>query len=231
VNVKGTVSEATDPFETLANATVDIYLKDPKSDEKLLVKTVKTDSQGKYKADLEPDQNYYFVAKKDDYLSSTGEISTRGITESKDLEKDLQLRKRPKELIHIPNIQYGFNSANVIEGSETIIDTTLLKLMLLNPEIIVEVQSHTDGKGSDKFNMKLSQKRAESVVFYLISKGIDPKRLKATGFGESKPIAPNENPDGTDNPEGRAKNRRTDFKIIGTLDTEVINDGSSEEKD
>jgi outer membrane protein OmpA-like peptidoglycan-associated protein len=61
-------------------------------------------------------------------------------------------------------------------------------------------------------------------VKYLVSKGVDPKRLKAQGYGESQPIAPNQNSDGSDNPEGRAKNRRTDFKIIGVVDAEIIND-------
>jgi outer membrane protein OmpA-like peptidoglycan-associated protein len=228
INVKGNVHEVLDPFEMISGATIEVFLKDPKTNDKFLVKTVNSDSKGNYQVNLEPDHDYVLVAKKDDYLASSEEISTRGIFQSMDLEKDLQLMKRPKGVIHIPNIQYGFNSANVVAGSETIIDTTILKLMLLNPEIIVEIHSHTDGKGSDKFNLKLSQKRAESVVFYLVSKGIDPKRLRAIGFGESKPLVPNENPDGTDNPEGRAKNRRTDFKIIGTVDSEIINDSGTD---
>ena len=89
--------------------------------------------------------------------------------------------------------------------------------MVLNPEIIVEMGSHTDSKGSTEYNQKLSQKRAESVVNYLVAKGIPEQNLKPQGYGETVPVAPNKNKDGTDNPEGRAKNRRTDFKIIGTI--------------
>mgnify|MGYP002358312463 FL=1 len=63
---------------------------------------------------------------------------------------------------------------------------------------------------------------------YLVNKGIDRKRLIAKGYGETKPVVPNENADGTDNPEGRAKNRRTDFKIIGVIDAEIINDAGTE---
>ncbi|MGZ3885776.1 MAG: hypothetical protein ACXVDL_16135, partial [Bacteroidia bacterium] len=59
-------------------------------------------------------------------------------------------------------------------------------------------------------------------------KGIRKQRLLAKGYGESKPVAPNDNPDGSDNPEGRALNRRTDFRIIGHLDIEVINDYDDE---
>ena len=97
-----------------------------------------------------------------------------------------------------------------------------------NPQIIVEISSHTDSKGNDNYNMKLSQRRAESVVNYLVSKGIKAERLKAKGYGESKPVAPNEKPDGSDNPEGRALNRRTDFKIIGKLDFQIINEHDDE---
>ena len=66
--------------------------------------------------------------------------------------------------------------------------------------------------------MKLSQKRAEGVVNYLISKGIVKERLIPKGYGASKPTAPNTNPDGSDNQQGRDKNRRTEFRIIGSLE-------------
>ena len=78
--------------------------------------------------------------------------------------------------------------------------------------------------------MKLSNQRAESVVRYLVLNGIDKKRLKSQGYGETMPIALNENPDGTDNPEGRALNRRTDFQIIGKIDVNDIDDDSDKIK-
>jgi outer membrane protein OmpA-like peptidoglycan-associated protein len=62
--------------------------------------------------------------------------------------------------------------------------------------------------------MQLSQRRAESAVKYLVQHGIAPDRLTAKGYGEEHPIARNTNPDGTDNPDGRQKNRRTEFKIL-----------------
>jgi OOP family OmpA-OmpF porin len=62
--------------------------------------------------------------------------------------------------------------------------------------------------------MKLSEARAKSCVDYILSKGIDSSRVMAKGYGETMPIAKNQNDDGTDNPEGRQKNRRTEFKII-----------------
>jgi outer membrane protein OmpA-like peptidoglycan-associated protein len=83
-----------------------------------------------------------------------------------------------------------------------------------NPTIIIELGAHTDSKGTDEYNQKLSQARAKSVVEYLVSKGISRSRLLAKGYGESVPAAENTNADGTDNPEGRQLNRRTEFKVL-----------------
>jgi outer membrane protein OmpA-like peptidoglycan-associated protein len=90
-----------------------------------------------------------------------------------------------------------------------------MPLFDLFPNAVVEIGSHTDSTGTDSYNMKLSQRRSESVVSYLISKGIPTERLVAKGYGMRLPIAPNTNPDGSDNPEGRQLNRRTVMKIIG----------------
>jgi outer membrane protein OmpA-like peptidoglycan-associated protein len=83
-----------------------------------------------------------------------------------------------------------------------------------NPNMRIEIGGHTDSKGSNELNRKLSEARAQSVVDYLVGKGIDTARLEAKGYGASRPIAPNTNPDGSDNPEGRQKNRRTEFRIL-----------------
>jgi len=89
-----------------------------------------------------------------------------------------------------------------------------------NPGLKVELQGHTDSKGSDAYNLNLSQKRAEEVVKYLLAKGVSPEQLKAKGYGETQPIAKNENADGSDNPEGRKLNRRTVLKV-SSLDGET----------
>ena len=78
----------------------------------------------------------------------------------------------------------------------------------------IEVAGYTDSKGSDEYNLALSKRRADAVASYLASKGISRGRIKTTGSGESKPLAANENPDGSDNPDGRAKNRRTEITVI-----------------
>jgi OmpA-OmpF porin, OOP family len=175
-----------------------------------------------YRIQLRPGMEYIIEAEREDYFNDTVAVSTRNIKKSDTLRKNLQLEKIPKQPIIIPSLNYEFNSAKLTAASETIIDTTIFVLMKKNPQIIVELSSHTDNKGTDVYNMRLSQKRAEGVVNYLTSIGIDKKRLVAKGYGESQPLVPNENPDGTDSPEGRQINRRTEFKIIGKIDAELL---------
>lgn len=222
VKLEGYVHESKNVHDEIADAIVEIYIKDNQSDEKFLVKTVKSDATGKFSVALEPGNEYYTLVKKEGYLGNNQSVSTRSITESKTLHKDLQLIERPVSAMKIPNVNYKTDKWELLPASKRVIDSTVYRMMIDNPEIIVEIQAHTDNRGSDSYNLKLSQRRAEGVVSYLIEKGIAPIRLKAKGFGESSPIAPNEQPNGTDNPEGRALNRRTEFRIIGVLDAELI---------
>ncbi|HUC80985.1 MAG TPA: OmpA family protein, partial [Flavisolibacter sp.] len=113
----------------------------------------------------------------------------------------------------LDNVYFAFSKAIVLEESYDALNK-LAQMLKDNPTVSVEISGHTDSKGDDKFNQKLSEARAKSVVEYLVSQGIDKNRLVAVGYGELKPVAQNTNPDGTDNPEGREKNRRTEFKVI-----------------
>jgi len=84
-----------------------------------------------------------------------------------------------------------------------------------NKDLTIEIGSHTDSRGSDAYNLKLSQARAQSVVDYLIGKGIAPERLVAVGYGETKLV--NRCSNGVDcTEEEHQKNRRTTFRIIGS---------------
>jgi outer membrane protein OmpA-like peptidoglycan-associated protein len=113
----------------------------------------------------------------------------------------------------LDNVYFEFNKAIVLEESHASLNK-LVKLMQDNPAMVVEIGGHTDDKGADNYNQRLSEARAQSVVAYLVSQGIEQSRLTAKGYGESRPIAPNKNPDGSDNPAGRDKNRRTEFKVL-----------------
>ena len=106
------------------------------------------------------------------------------------------------------NILFETGSANIQKQSLKLLDEVAV-VLARNPELgPVVIEGHTDNVGSDKLNLNLSQRRAQSVMDYLISKNIDAQRLRAKGFGESRPIATNATP------LGRAKNRRVDFRLI-----------------
>lgn len=110
-------------------------------------------------------------------------------------------------------IFYELGSARLTADSRNIIDEKLYKLMIEKPLIRIEINSHTDSRASDEFNMDLSQRRAESVVNYLVSKGINSNRLIAQGYGETKLV--NNCSNGVDCPEEEhAKNRRTEFRVL-----------------
>ncbi len=113
----------------------------------------------------------------------------------------------------LENVEFEFNQAKLLEGSYAMLDKVVEKLVK-NPNMKIEISGHTDSKGLPELNMRLSEARAKACVDYLISKKIDSSRLTAKGYGETLPIAKNTNDDGSDNPEGRQKNRRTEFKII-----------------
>jgi OOP family OmpA-OmpF porin len=171
---------------------------------------------------LRPNQTYVIVAKQDGYFPSEKMISTKYVLESTLLKENLVLDKKPNKPMLLADIQYEFDSPNLTKESKNILDTTLLLILNKYPSTQIEIMAHTDSKGTDAYNLTLSQKRAESVVKYLINKGIDKIRVEAKGYGETQPIAPNENSDGSDNPEGRQKNRRTEFKILGEIEPEII---------
>lgn len=206
-----------------------------KEGEKFLSQTVKI-RDCDYKIFVQPDKEYVFETKFEGYFNKQSEFKTTGIDYSKTFEKDVEVEKLPKKPILLANLTYEFDSPKLTQDAKNSIDTTLLVLMRDNPNIIVEISSHTDSKGSDAYNLKLSQRRAESVVQYLSNAGVAKERMVAKGFGESEPIAPNQNEDGTDNPEGRAKNRRTEFTIIGELEDpymylEYVDDEDEDDED
>lgn len=210
-------TEASSDTALLNEAVVSLYLVD-KNGQTIFISKINTDTAGNYFFKLEHGNFYKISAGKEGYFSKEENITTIEFTKSDTIDQNFLLEKIPQQPIVIKNIYFDFDKSDVTDESQKSLDTTLLKLLKENPRIIIEISTHTDSKGTDKYNMTLSQKRAESVVKYLVSKEIDQNRLVAKGYGETQPIAPNENSDGSDNPEGRAKNRRTEFRVIGTVE-------------
>jgi len=115
--------------------------------------------------------------------------------------------------IDLKGVNFDFDKSTLRPDAVAILNEAA-EILKRYPELKVEVAGHTDSKGTDAYNQALSERRARAVYDYLTSNGVDASRLTGpTGYGESRPIAPNTNEDGSDNPEGRAKNRRTELNV------------------
>ncbi len=200
----------------LAGSRVALYIGN--SNEKVFIASTETDSTGRYYFTVEP--NHQYVLQFENVRSGSAFIpfSTRGITEPDTLHlKDYGINSLTKDALVVKNIYYEYGKFRLKKEQKEILDASVVSLMREAPEIVVELSSHTDDHGGEAFNLKLSQKRADEIVDYVVKQGIDKSRIVGKGYGFSVPIAPNKFDDGADNPDGRALNRRTEFKVIGTV--------------
>ncbi|MEX0986437.1 MAG: OmpA family protein [Bacteroidales bacterium] len=144
-----------------------------------------TKEDGGFRFMLKPATDYVFIAGKDGYLRGKARESTKGLDQSKEFEVTIYLAS-VEQVIELPNIFYDFAKWDLRPESMVSLDN-LVETLNDNPNITIELMSHTDSRGADADNEDLSQKRAQSVVDYLISKGVAADRLQAKGYGESQP--------------------------------------------
>jgi outer membrane protein OmpA-like peptidoglycan-associated protein/tetratricopeptide (TPR) repeat protein len=201
--LKGVISD--EKTKQLLEATIELI--DNSLNE--VIATFKSNSTtGKYLVSLPSGKNYGIAVKKDGYLFHSENFDLPATADYQEVEKNVELKKIDiGQSITLRNIFFDFDKATIRPESANELER-LIKLLNDNPTLKIELGSHTDSKGSDEYNMKLSQSRSQSVVSYLINKGISADRLVAKGYGETMPVATN------DNDEGRQQNRRTDFKIL-----------------
>ncbi len=175
------------------------------------------------------EKEYRVSASAKGFLTASIAFSTKGIEGSDTLVVDIYLKRLILDKAYrLRNIYYDFDKWDLRDQSKKQLDT-VYNIMIENPLIIVEIGSHTDTRATEQYNLNLSQKRAESCVNYLISRGIPKERLIAKGYGESHlledcsqyPDCPNDN--SKDCP-CHQNNRRTEFKVVGQLDAELIYD-------
>ena len=141
---------------------------------------------GTYRLKLNKGARYVMLASARGYLNQSHSFTTADLTDSKAFVNDFHLTPlfRP---VQIENIFYEFGKWNLTPESETGLQA-LLKLLNDNPNITIELSAHTDYVGNDAFNKDLSDKRARSVLDYLVAHGIDPARLTSVGYGEEQPV-------------------------------------------
>ena len=192
-----------------------------------------TDDNGQFEFKVFTDEDYILIGEKENYFSTRGDFSTidKELDKSKlvefitnvEFEKNLILdRIVVNKSIVLDNIYYDLDKADIREDAALELDKLVI-ILKDNPNISIELSSHTDDRSSVEYNQDLSQRRAESAVSYILSKGIDQNRISAKGYGESQLIIQNAQTE-----EEHQINRRTEFKVTSY---EFIDDSSGEDEE
>ncbi len=191
--------------QTQAGIPVEVVITNLDNNE--VIRTTATKGEdGKYKIKLREGDRYNVSVSPKGYSFYNTTVDLKKKNAPKKLEVKLKELKEDTKLT-LNNITFETNSADLNESSFVELNR-VVKLMNDNPGIKIEISAHTDNVGSESYNMRLSRRRAESVVQYLLDNNIDKERLISKGYGESKPIVPN------DSEEHKAMNRRVELKII-----------------
>ncbi|WMJ72515.1 OmpA family protein [Cytophagaceae bacterium ABcell3] len=231
-SIDGTAFGTEDEIEEHILAGATIRLIDDNGD---TLSVVKSDPEGKFELPVEPEKNYRIVADKPGepaYLRKSFELSTKDETVAfEDLEPgdneikipfSLTLMAKKKIKFVVDNIYYDYDKANIKPSAAKELDK-IVAFLDDNRDITIELSSHTDERGDAEYNRKLSQRRADSAVAYIIKQGIESERITAMGYGKSQPLIV-----GAKTEEEHQKNRRTEVKITGILeDVEIDYKGES----
>ncbi len=208
ITVDGKVKDK-DSFETISGATVDLY-----NLEGELLESVSTYNDGTYKFTVSCAKEYKLIASSDNYKNDEKRIEILEENYHTALHTNLNLSKikADKPVIEsLQHIYYGFDDA-AITSAAAIEMNKIVKIMKDNPDLIIEVSSFTDSRGSNAYNKNLSQRRAKAAVAYLKSQGIDAHRIKSKGYGEEKLM--NQCVNGAEcDEEAHQMNRRTEFNF------------------
>lgn len=175
---------------------------------KLTIANIRSDEQGAFLVPLPTGKDYAFNVNRKGYLFYSDNFSLKTARTDEPFEKNIPLQPlEANAVVVLRNIFFASNQYTLQPASATELDK-LVKLLSENPAMQAEIGGHTDNVGADADNQLLSENRAKAVVEYLVQKGIAAGRLKAKGFGETKPV------DANDTEAGRAQNRRTELKVI-----------------
>jgi len=178
-------------------------------------RTTRTDLRGIYKIALSP-AVYSVITMKEGYLASSPKTIHLDKAQKTELTLDMQLTEIvPDSVYKFYNIDFQPNSLE-FEPTSVVILERILRTLEANPNVIVSISVHTDSRGNDTYNLKLSKERAARIARYLIENNIYEKRLQAEGFGETKLLNHCKNGILCSNEE-HLQNRRVEFKVVGYL--------------
>ena len=176
-----------------------------------------TDANGSYEHIIDRDENFVLTGTKDKYQDITKEFSSFGLEKEKEIVVDLNIALAPIEdvviLADLETIYFDLDKSNIRPDAALELDK-VVALMTKYPEMVIRLESHTDSRADDQYNMNLSNRRAKSTYEYIISKGIETARItKYEGFGETQLV--NKCSNGVKCSEAEHQlNRRTEFIII-----------------
>ncbi|OFX59578.1 MAG: hypothetical protein A2046_04165 [Bacteroidetes bacterium GWA2_30_7] len=195
-------------FETKEPLSADFELIELEND-KVVMSSISDSKNGEFIVCIPVNKNYALNVSKNGYMFYSDNFSLSNINKpGKPYLKDIPLHKvKEGETVVLKNIFFKTNSYELLPESISELNK-LINFMNYYPDMKIEVSGHTDNTGKIELNTKLSENRAKSVYDYLIKKNISTQRLEFKGYADTKPIASNTTPD------GKAQNRRTEFKII-----------------
>ncbi len=201
-------------LKALPKARVELKTADDK-----VIATTASDTAGNFVFKLDAETDYKITCSKNDYFSNNGYTTTKGLRNQDSaiirVYVQVELEKIfPEKMLVIPNIYYDYDKATLRPESKLVLDSITI-FFKENPDLKIELGSHTDSRGSDAYNLKLSQARAQSAVDYLISKGVPAETLLARGYGETK-LVNNCGNNVKCTEEEHQKNRRTTFRVVSS---------------
>lgn len=227
VQIKGTIRDRINTFE-IADAKV--ALVDENSD---TINVALTKDDGEFVFEAYKNRNYKLVVSKEDYVTTEKDVSTYNKLPNEKIEVEMFIEmnfdnmeepdqleplslemdgKDQLQIIQIEHINYGFDSDKILPEAAEILDK-VIELVKQYPDLEIKVESHTDSKGSNEYNLKLSKLRAKSAYNYLVAHGIPANHIEYTGYGETQLL--NRCKDGVEcSEEEHAINRRSIIKVI-----------------
>ncbi|HXC07103.1 MAG TPA: OmpA family protein, partial [Bacteroidia bacterium] len=167
----------------------------------------RADQGGNFQSLMQSGKTYGLTVSADGYLFQSVNLDIPPGTDSLHLNTIVLKRIQKGKNMVLNNVFFDFDKASLRMDSKPELDR-VVKVLMDNPGMKIEISGHTDNKGSPIYNLRLSEARAKAVVDYLQSKGTEPSRLAYKGYGFAKPVSSNETE------EGRQRNRRTEFKVL-----------------
>lgn len=218
VDVNGVVTLVDKPEDYSTDLKISVIDKEDKQTVSVL--TADPES-GSYSYKTKDPGEYQLLIEGEGYQSATKEFTVPFDYSLTEITVDATLQPEAAKMIFLHTIFFDFDDYSIKESEIPKLES-LTAIMDDNPDLKLEIIGHTDSKGSNAYNKRLSINRANSTIRYLTGKGIDKNRFTLTGAGESIPIAINTRKDGSDCPQGRELNRRVELQVIHSENEAIV---------